>query len=77
MISPSAVADLENALGQYIVYHDVMARLEPDRTLYLAIRDTVFFDVFTEPIGQVLLDNQRLKLLVFEPATEVISQWIP
>jgi len=76
-VGPSVVTDLENALGQYILYHDIMAHTEPDRALYLAIRRTIFLDLFTEPIGKVLLDNRRLSLIVFDPRTEVIVQWIP
>ena len=36
-ISRSAVHDLENALGQYVVYRSMLRRLEPDRQLYLAV----------------------------------------
>jgi hypothetical protein len=76
-VGPSLVTDLEHALGQYILYHDIMAHVEPDRVLYLAIRRTIFLDLFAEPIGRVLLDNRRLNLIVFDPRTEVIVQWIP
>ena len=31
---PSAMTDLERALGQYTLYRDVMARREPGRELY-------------------------------------------
>ncbi|MDZ8225040.1 element excision factor XisH family protein [Nostoc sp. ChiVER01] len=37
-IGASPVTDLEKALGQYILYYDILNRLEPDRRLYLAIR---------------------------------------
>jgi len=76
-VSPSEVEDLKNAVGQFILYHDILARTEPERELYLAIRYAVFEAVFEEPIGRVLLDNQRLRLLVFDPQAEVIVQWIP
>lgn len=36
-ISPSPVRDLENALGQYILYEDIIAQEYPERRLYLAI----------------------------------------
>ncbi|ETW93946.1 MAG: fatty-acid oxidation protein subunit alpha, partial [Candidatus Entotheonella factor] len=34
-VGQSVVADLEQALGQYILYHDILAYAEPDRQLYL------------------------------------------
>ncbi len=33
----SEMDDLEKAIGQFVLYHDVLARVEPDRELYLAI----------------------------------------
>lgn len=74
-VSASEVADLEGALGQFILYHDVLGRIEPERTLYLAIRDVVFTDVFQEPIGEILLENNRLRLVVFDPEREEIVTW--
>lgn len=76
-IGASPVANLENALGQYILYYDILNRLEPNRRLYLAIRQETFTDLFEEPIGKILLENQRLRLLVFDSEQEVILQWIP
>ena len=75
-ISPSPVSDLEKALGQYILYLDILARLDPERSLYLGIRENTFMEVFQDPIGEILLENNRLKLLVFDEEKEVITQWI-
>ena len=33
-------------------------------------------DIYHEPIGEILLENNRLKLLVFDEEKEVITQWI-
>jgi XisH protein len=76
-VGPSVVADLEQALGQYILYHDILAQVEPERVLYLALRRVVFQDLFAEPLGQVLLTNQRVRLMVFDPHTEDILTWLP
>jgi hypothetical protein len=75
-IGMSAVTELERALGQYLLYHDILARLEPERTLYLAVSQAVFDDLFEEPIGKILLENKRLKVMVFDPDKEVIITWI-
>ena len=76
-VSPSEVEDLKNAIGAHILYHDILAHTDPDRVLYLAIRDTVFESIFEEPIGKVLLDNQRVRLLIFNAQREEIIRWIP
>jgi len=75
--SLSRVNDLEKALGQYILYYDIIQEVEPDRLLYLAIIESVFEEIFAEPIGQVLLKNKRFSLIIFDAKQEVICQWIP
>jgi hypothetical protein len=51
--------------------------LEPERELYLAVNEETFVNLFQEPIGQLLLANRRVRLLVFNLQTAVIHQWIP
>jgi XisH protein len=74
---PSPIDDLEKAIGQFTLYHDVLASVEPARVLYLAVSEAVYLDVFEEPVGQLLLERGRVKLLVFSTETEVIRQWKP
>ena len=76
-VSPSEMADLKDAIGGFVLYRAVMNRLEPDRILYLGVRDTVFTDLFEEPIGKLLRESENLNLLVFNSDTERITQWIP
>jgi hypothetical protein len=52
-----------------------LTKLKSERTLYLAIHQQAFADI-EDPIGQVLLDNKRLKLLIFDEIEEVILRWI-
>lgn len=59
------------------MYRTVLNELRPDTILYLAIRDTVFTDLFEEPIGKLLIESQNINLLIFHFETERISQWIP
>lgn len=73
----SEMDDLEKAVGQFVVYHDVLSNIEPDRILYLAVNEVIFVDLFEEPIGKLLIANGRVRLLVFDPAQEVIRQWTP
>ena len=75
-LSVSPVHDLEEALGQYIVYEDILELSEPERNIYLAVREEVYLDIFSEPIGQLLLRKKRLKLIVFDSSKEIIIRWI-
>src|SRR4028118_762263 len=75
-LSASPVNDLEEAVGQYIVYEDIRGRSEPERIIYLAIRAEVYAQIFSEPIGQLLLEKKRFKLIVFDSLKETIVRWI-
>ncbi len=75
-IGTSEIEDLKNALGQYILYEKVLKRQLSIRILYLAIRESVFNRLFQEEIGQILLDDHTLKLIIFNPDKEEITQWI-
>ncbi|MCF4967843.1 XisH family protein [Nostoc sp. CMAA1605] len=76
-VSPSEIADLKDALGGFVMYRAVINRLEPERLLYLGVRDSVFTALFEEPIGTLLIETENLNLLVFNPDTERIIKWIP
>lgn len=76
-VGKSDIDDLEKALGQYVLYHDVLAEREPERILYLAVTKNILNDVFEEPIGKLLLKNGRVKVIAFDPRMEVIVKWIP
>jgi hypothetical protein len=76
-LGASEVANLEQALGQYILYSDILEETEPERLIYLAISSMVYEDLFQEPIGQMVIRRQRLRLIVFEPQKGVLIRWIP
>jgi hypothetical protein len=56
-IKPSPVQDLKEAVGQYILYGDIMAESPEDaaRTLYLAVREETYRTVFGKEQTQRLL----------------------
>ncbi|MFH7243231.1 MAG: element excision factor XisH family protein [Spirulina sp.] len=76
-VGQSDVRDLEQALGQYVLYRQILNEMGIERSLYLAVTQPTFNSVFTIELGQVLLKNQIVKLLVFDDESEAIVQWIP
>ena len=76
-VGPSDVKDLEQALGQYVLYRQILDEMGVERSLYLAVSQATFNSVFTIELGQVLLKNQVIKLMVFDDEQEAIAQWIP
>jgi XisH protein len=75
-LSPSAVRDLQEAVGQYEVYRAVLAETEPERLLYLAAPRRVYEGLLSERFGQLVVDRLGLRLLVFDEQQERVVKWI-
>lgn len=76
-VGQSDVKDLQQALGQYVLYSQILNEMEIERVLYLAVSQPTFNSVFTIELGQILLKNQIVRLIVFDDENEVIVKWIP
>ena len=73
----SDMKDLEDALGQFVLYERLLIRYASDRTLFLAVTDEVRKTVFEEEAGQILIEDGIVRLFSFDPAQEEIIRWIP
>ncbi|MEH2006409.1 element excision factor XisH family protein [Nostoc sp.] len=73
----SVIADLDQALGQYTLYQLLLSRMEPERELYLAITDTIYSNLFNEPIGELVITEMLLKLIIINLQTLEVRRWIP
>lgn len=73
----SDVKDLQQALGQYVMYHQVLLEQHIGRELYLAVPRRTYQTIFQSELGKLLLQNRLLRLLVFDEMQEVIVEWIP
>jgi hypothetical protein len=76
-VSASEMEDLYNAVGQFILYRKALRKTEPERELYLAVRRDVYDDLFNDSNEDSLLNEEGVKLIVFEPETKEIVLWIP
>ena len=75
--SESEMKDLEDAVGQFVVYEHLLTRYDPGRKLYLAVPDEVRQSVFEEEAGTVLIEDSVIRLFTFSPTQEAIVTWIP
>lgn len=69
--------DFHGALGQYIVYRNLIQLTEPERSLYLAIDDIVYEDFFRRPSISVITRQNQLLLIIVDTEKEAILKWIP
>lgn len=76
-VGRSTIRDFEVALGQYSFYRALMAELEPDRELFLAVPSEVFFEFIQEEIGELLLKHNLAKVFGYDEEKEEIVGWIP
>ena len=72
----SDMKDLEDALGQFVLYARLLIRYAPERTLYLAVTEEIRKTVFEEEAGQILIEDGIIRLITFDPTQEVIVRWI-
>ena len=72
----SFVKELQQALGQYEIYLDIIELTGLDYELYLAISHLTYRDFFTRKATQMVLQRHHLRVLVVNIEEEEIVQWI-
>jgi XisH protein len=76
-VGRSEVVDLEQALGQYVLYRGLLRRSDPERALVLAIPEAVYDSLLTSELGEVARAEIDLALMVFNPVEKTVRQWFP
>ena len=76
-IGPFQMHDLEQALGQFVLYRIALRKEYPDHELFLAVTEKVYLKLFAEPEGRILVEDENLQIIVFDAQGEEIKQWIP
>ena len=75
-IGSSNVSDFHTTLGQFLNYRDALAKVEPDRQLYLAVRSTIYESFFQRRFIIAAVSRYQLRLLIYEVKQEAIVQWL-
>jgi hypothetical protein len=75
-MADSPVRDLQEAVGQFVVYRALLSQVEPERVLFLGVSTRVFDSVLSEPLGQLVVAEVRLRILVFDPHQQKVIRWI-
>ena len=71
----SAIYEFHIALGQFINYRAALKQKEPDRTLYLAVPIIAYNNFFKLEFPQLMVNENQVKLIIYNPDTEVITEW--
>lgn len=75
-VGQSVVRDMEQAVGQYILYQGLLEETEQERILYLAVDDEVYKSIFQRVGFQLILNKNKIHILVVGISNEEIIQWI-
>jgi hypothetical protein len=71
----SEVHDLWDALGQFVAYRELLAEIEPERIVFVAVPQLTLEGIFQERIGQILVRRLEIDFLSYDADSEVIMTW--
>ena len=74
-LSPSPMRDFEVALGQYILYRNLINLTKPEYQIYLAIKDSVYINFFQRNSIEDIVKINQLLLIIVDTEKEEIVQW--
>ena len=77
LANSSAISEFHTALGQFINYRGALRRKDAERTLYLAVPDTAYNSFFQLDFPALMLQENAVKLIVYNIPSEQIVQWNP
>ncbi|EDX77708.1 XisH protein [Coleofasciculus chthonoplastes PCC 7420] len=63
-------------MGQFLNYRLVLEKNEPQRILFLAVPVYAYDSFFQRELPKAIIRQYGLKLIVYDPEEEVITQWI-
>jgi XisH protein len=72
----SFVNDLEQAVGQYVVYRDILMETGSDFELYLAVTQATYQGKFQRQLAKMIVNRNQVKVLVVDAVEEEVTQWI-
>ena len=75
-LGASTLSDFHTAVGQCLNYRYALEDTEPDRTLYLAVPVIIYDNFFVVPFIQSVIQRSQTRLIVYDPTTEAIRQWL-
>lgn len=72
----SFIRELQQAMGQYDLYREIISLAGLDFDLYLAISSLIYETFFMRKGTHDVVQRRHLKLLVVDIEREEVSQWI-
>ena len=74
-LGDSELFEYHAALGQFLNYRLALRLREPERVLFLAVPVSTYRSLFSRDFAQSSVQEYQVKLIVYDPKSEVIVQW--
>ena len=76
-LGPSKISEFYGASGQFITYRAALKIQDSDRTLYLAVPNTLYEKFFINLFIQDLIKQNQVDLITYDIEQEKIDRWQP
>jgi hypothetical protein len=73
----SSVEDLQDAVGQFVMYRDLLAEIEPEREAFVAVPDAIVDGILAEELGKILLRRGSIRVFGYDAERKAITRWLP
>lgn len=77
LMGPSPMLALEQAVGQYVLYNLMLAEVDRDRQLYLAVPEVAYATLLMEPLGILVMERLPLPIVAVNCFKEEVVEWSP
>lgn len=74
-LSKSGVADLQQAVGQYVIYRLVLAELQPERSLFMAVSQPTYDDLMAARLGRTVIEKLGIRIAVCDMTDRRVVKW--
>ena len=75
-LNKSLTYDFHLAYGQFRIYRRGLQKSDPERILYLAMANDVFTEIQQRSFYMELIQDENIKLIIFDPSSRTIQSWI-
>ena len=74
-VQPSMMSEFHRAMGQYLFYLPALEMKESDRTMYLAIPESVYLKLIKKEVVRRAIEKYDIKIVVYNPQSVTIQAW--
>ena len=75
-LAGSPTYEFHKVVGQFFDYRMMLSRIQPERVLYVAVPSDIWRSFFQMPFIREVLEEVRMKIVVYNIDEERVEEWI-